>query len=181
MEVIMGVDSISKRALAATSKPAAQATPSTTPPASASAPIKMSQDRLILQTKAPLLDLPGLKAGKSYNLSGSAKGFDLSGDAKVNAFDGHHLDATLDASVLFFSAKLHLKLQPQSDGTFKYDLDRLSGSHEIPAHQESTLTLVSNQSGHVVFKDTQGKQMIINSSKDGKTEISYKGGELDLS
>lgn len=142
--------------------------------------VTMQPDQLVRQSKPPALDLSGLATGTAYRAKCSTSGISVSGTAKLEKFDGQSLAATLDISFLFFGAKMALTLEKQDNGTYRYSIDRLSGSSRFPEHLGSTLKFVSQKPGQVVLKDGAGIPMTIQSPKGGGLKISYNGSEMLL-
>lgn len=127
-----------------------------------------------LSLSAPSFSLPGFAAGERHEVEGRADGYNFTGTAKFNALEAKLIDLTLDASVLFFTAKVHMRFKANDDGTVKVLAERTdSGKPEPLGISGQTLRVLSRSATQMTLVDDAGQKAIFRSLPGGRASIEY--------
>lgn len=168
----ISLDSTPAPAPVKTPRPEAIAVP---PTVTARAP----KDALKLSGAIAVFNLP-FASGQNVPVTGHASGFDFSGNAQMSEVSGRRVDLTIDASVLFVSAKVHLRFTANADNTVSILAERTdSGKPEPMDMSGETLKVISRSATEMNLEDSKGQRATLRSGPDGKASIEY--GDLRVS
>lgn len=128
------------------------------------------------EPKAPVLNLPGIRAGRPLQIANGSSydGFSFSGTAAINAYDGKNLALTINVSAMggFVHKVVHLSFQAQPDGTVI--------AHADAGPATTVLQVVSSQPGRTALKAPDGGTVLLQSTANGGLDINYGQSRIVL-